>query len=72
MKISHDSVNRFLLREEYTPHDLFNEVHTDLNLKEGTHGGAGQRPVPALRVGARDCRPLEHRVAVFAGLFAAV
>ena len=36
------------------------------------HGGAGQRPVPALRAGAGDCGPLEHRVAVFAGLFAAV
>ena len=23
--ISHDSVNRFLLRERYTPEDLFNE-----------------------------------------------
>jgi hypothetical protein len=24
--ISHDSVNRFLLRERYTPEDLFNEL----------------------------------------------
>lgn len=36
MTISHDSVNRFLLREEYTPHDLFNAARTELNLKGGT------------------------------------
>lgn len=36
MQISHDSVNRFLLRENYTPHDLFNEVRSRLNLKGGT------------------------------------
>ena len=36
LNISHDSVNRFLLREDYTPHDLFNEVRADLNLKGGT------------------------------------
>ena len=30
LNISHDSVNRFLRREDYTPHDLFNEVRTDL------------------------------------------
>ena len=36
MEISHDSVNRFLLREDYTPHDLFNEVRADLHLKGGT------------------------------------
>ena len=36
MDISHDSVNRFLLRENYTPHDLFKEVRADLNLKGGT------------------------------------
>jgi hypothetical protein len=36
MNISHDSVNRFLLREDYTPHDLFNEIRADLNLKGGT------------------------------------
>jgi hypothetical protein len=36
MNISHDSVNRFLLREDYTPHDLFNEARADLNLKGGT------------------------------------
>jgi hypothetical protein len=36
LNISHDSVNRFLLREDYTPHDLFNEVGIDLNLKGGT------------------------------------
>lgn len=36
MQISHDSVNRFLLREDYTPRDLFNEIRNDLNLKGGT------------------------------------
>jgi hypothetical protein len=36
INISHDSVNRFLLREDYTPHDLFNEIRGDLNLKGGT------------------------------------
>jgi len=34
--ISHDSVNRFLLRERYTPEDLFNEVKGDLTLVGGT------------------------------------
>lgn len=36
MSISHDSVNRFLNREAYTPLDLFNEAKTILNLKGGT------------------------------------
>jgi hypothetical protein len=36
MEISHDSVNRFLLREDYTPRDLFEEVRADLDLKGGT------------------------------------
>jgi hypothetical protein len=36
MEVSHDSVNRFLLREDYTPQDLFNEVRSSLNLKGGT------------------------------------
>jgi hypothetical protein len=35
MGISHDSVNRFLQRERYSPQDLFNEVKTGLNLKGG-------------------------------------
>jgi hypothetical protein len=39
MEISHDSVNRFLLREDYTPQDLFNEVRSSLNLKGGTLSG---------------------------------
>jgi hypothetical protein len=34
--ISHDSVNRFLLRERYTPEDLFNEVKGELTLVGGT------------------------------------
>jgi len=34
--VSHDSVNRFLLREHYTPEDLFNEVKGELNLEGGT------------------------------------
>lgn len=36
MEMSHDSVNRFLLREAYTPRDLCNEVRAGLNLKGGT------------------------------------
>lgn len=35
MNISHDSVNRFLHRETYSPEDLFNEAKTGLNLKGG-------------------------------------
>jgi hypothetical protein len=34
--ISHDSVNRFLLRESYEPQDLFNEAKKLLNLAGGT------------------------------------
>jgi hypothetical protein len=34
--VSHDSVNRFLLRERYTPEDLFNEVKGELRLVGGT------------------------------------
>ena len=33
--ISHDSVNRFLLRENYTPQDLFDEVKGELVLEDG-------------------------------------
>jgi hypothetical protein len=36
MNISHDSVNRFLYREAYSPADLFKEVQSTLNLKGGT------------------------------------
>jgi DDE family transposase len=36
MKISHDSANRFLLREAYEPRDLFNEAAKLLNLEGGT------------------------------------
>ena len=36
MNISHDSVNRFLHREAYTPEDLFKEVQVGLNMKGGT------------------------------------
>ena len=36
MSISHDSVNRFLYREAYTPLDLFEEVRDTLKLKGGT------------------------------------
>ncbi len=35
MDISHDSVNRFLQRETYSPRDLFDEVKAGLNLKGG-------------------------------------
>lgn len=34
--LKHDSVNRFLLRENYTPKDLFEEVKGELNLVGGT------------------------------------
>jgi hypothetical protein len=33
MGISHDSVNRFLQREAYTPQDLFQEVKSHLNFQ---------------------------------------
>lgn len=36
MKTSHDSVNRFLLREAYEPNDLFNEASPPINLIGGT------------------------------------
>lgn len=36
MGISHDSVNRFLLRESYEPKDLFNEAKQLVNLVGGT------------------------------------
>ena len=35
-EVSHDSINRFLLRERYTPQDLFNEVKSDLILEGGS------------------------------------
>ncbi|MBE9001092.1 transposase [Nostoc sp. LEGE 12447] len=37
--LSHDSVNRFLLRECYEPKDLFNEVKLKINLLGGTLSG---------------------------------
>ena len=36
MEIAHDSVNRFLERETYTPKELFTEVKAGLNLNGGT------------------------------------
>ena len=36
LNISHDSVNRFLNRESYSPQDLFNEVKPGINLRGGT------------------------------------
>lgn len=36
MGLSHDSVNRFLLRESYEPRDLFKEAQGSLNLRGGT------------------------------------
>lgn len=36
MAISHDSVNRFLNRESYSPSDLFGEVKSMVNMKGGT------------------------------------
>jgi hypothetical protein len=37
--LSHDSVNRFLLREQYEPKDLFDEVSPHINLSDGTLSG---------------------------------
>lgn len=37
--LSHDSVNRFLLRENYTPRDLFDEVKEHLILVGGIASG---------------------------------
>jgi hypothetical protein len=34
--MSHDCVNRFLERENYTPFDLFNEIKNQINLIDGT------------------------------------
>ena len=38
-EMSHDSVNRFLVRERYEPLDLFNEIKQDINLNSGTLSG---------------------------------
>jgi hypothetical protein len=35
-ELSHDSISRFLLRERYTPENLFNEVKGELDLTAGT------------------------------------
>ena len=37
--LSHDSVNRFLLREQYEPKDLFDEVSPHINVIGGTISG---------------------------------
>ena len=37
--LSHDSINRFLLRERYSPKDLFDEVKGSLKLSGGTLSG---------------------------------
>ena len=37
--LSHDSVNRFLLRKRYEPYDLFDEVKPYINLIGGTLSG---------------------------------
>ncbi|WP_341531635.1 transposase (plasmid) [Nostoc sp. UHCC 0302] len=37
--LSHDSVNRFLLREQYEPKDLFEEIKANINLIGGTLSG---------------------------------
>lgn len=39
VELSHDSVNRFLMRENYTPEDLFNEVKPHLILTGGVLSG---------------------------------
>ncbi|QGO68457.1 hypothetical protein [Piscirickettsia salmonis] len=35
LNISHDSVNRFLLRENYRPEDLWTEVSEKIDLNNG-------------------------------------
>lgn len=37
--LSHDSVNIFLLREQYEPKDFFDEVKLNINLVDGTLSG---------------------------------
>lgn len=37
--MSHDSINRFFLRERYEPLDLFNEIKQNINLNGGTLSG---------------------------------
>ena len=37
--LSHDSVNRFLLREQYEPKDLFDEIKVNIDLIGGTLSG---------------------------------
>ncbi len=37
--LSHDSVNRFLLREQYEPKDLFDEIKLKINLVGGILSG---------------------------------
>jgi hypothetical protein len=48
-EMSHDSVNRFLLREQYEPKNLFDEVKRQINLEYGTcdtkHGSCGTSSV---------------------------
>ena len=36
LEMSHDSVNRFLYREKYSPQDLFNETKRSIDLTGGT------------------------------------
>ena len=38
-EMSHDSINRFLLRERYDPKDLFTEIKGALELIDGTLSG---------------------------------
>ena len=37
--VSHDSINRFLLRERYEPKDLFDEIKQHIDLIDGTLSG---------------------------------
>ena len=43
--LSHDSVNRFLLRERYTPRDLFDEVQGNLDWAAGWKTNRTERRV---------------------------
>ena len=42
MPISHDGANRFLLREDYAPADLFNEIKGRIVLENGALSGMTQ------------------------------
>src|SRR5665647_2598101 len=54
MGISHDSVNRFLLRESYEPQDLFNEAKKLLDVVGGTLNVDDTTPVSYTHLRAHE------------------